>query len=97
MSKERMVFLAGEPGIGGLRVSAGYARMTGDLGTGFSMRGSLLRTTHRAWQAPANTSFGGLEVQWFPLFALGVRVGVFVPLRDSARRRLLTGDIGFAL
>jgi len=97
IGKERIAFLAGEPGIGGWRVSAGYLRMTGNLGTGFSARASLLRTTQRAWRAPADKSFGGLELQFSPLFALGVRIGAFASLRDSATRGMLAGDIGFAL
>lgn len=93
----RTAFLAGEPGIGGWRVSAGYARMTTTLGTGFSVRASLLRTEQRAWRAPPDTHFAGVEVQLFPLFALGPRIGMFVPLRNSSARRMLTADVGFAL
>src|SRR3954469_639237 len=44
-------FVAGEPGIGGWRASVGYARITTDLGAGFSARASWLRTTERAWKA----------------------------------------------
>jgi len=96
LAREGTAFLAGEPGIGGWRVSAGYSRMTGTLGAGLSIRASLLRTTQRAWRAPADKSYGGLELQYSPLFALGVRIGAFASLH-SAARGLLTGDIGFAL
>lgn len=97
LTRERTGFLAGEVGLGGWRGSAGFAQMSNDLGTGLSVRASLLRTTRRAWKAPSDESFGGVEVQFFPLFALGARVGVFMPLRDSARRGLLTVDVGWGL
>lgn len=93
-----VAFLAGEPGIGGWRVSAGYLRMTGNLGNGWSIRASVLRSTQRAWRVSPHASFAGVEVQFSPVFALGPRLGVFVPLGASTNRKgLIAADLGFAL
>ena len=91
-------FIAAEPGIGGWRASAGYLRMMSDLGSAYALRASFLRTGNRAWRAPAGTSFVGGELQYMPLFVLGVRVGAFGRIEGPGQRRgLLTADISMML
>ena len=91
-------FVAAEGGIGGWRASGGYVRIATELGNGYSIRASLLRTSKHAWNAPARSSFVGAEVQYMPLFALGARVGGFIRVGNGGSQRgLMTADFSFAL
>lgn len=97
-AKDTEGFVAVEPGIGGWRASLGYLRITGDLGSGYVTRTTVLHTGNRPWRAPAQATFLGLEVQYMPLFALGVRLGAFARVRREGQRRgLFTADLSLML
>lgn len=88
--------IAAEPGLGGWRASLGYFNITGNLGTGYVARVSVLRTNNTPWRAPVNTTFVGGELQYMPAFVMGLRVGAFQRVsKGSGTRRLLTA--GFSL
>jgi hypothetical protein len=87
-------FVLVEPGLRGHRASAGYLVMLGSLGTFLSGRGSWLQLRRDG----DRRQYVGLELQGAPLFAAGVRVGGFVPLRSDGERRVLwIADISLAL
>jgi hypothetical protein len=97
-ARDREGFVAFEPGIGGWRASLGYLRITGDLGSGYATRVSVLHTGNRPWRAPAQATFLGLESQYMPLFALGLRLGAFTRVKGEGRRRgLFTADLSLML
>jgi hypothetical protein len=78
-SKGPMILI--EPGLGGHRLSAGYMVARGNLGTFTSARVSWLHLIRGSKGA-----YGGLELQYLPLFGIGGRLGAFVPLRPSSER-----------
>lgn len=78
-------FIAAEPGFGAWRASVGALKFTNDLGTGYVVRGSLLRTTSKAWRAPSQSTYVGPELQFMPLFAIGARVGGFLHVAPKDR------------
>jgi hypothetical protein len=87
-------FIAGEAGLGGWRASIGGVNMTTELGTGYVLRASVLRTTSKAWHAPPQSTYLGPEIQFMPLFAIGARVGGLVRVGgDGGQRGLLTADV----
>jgi hypothetical protein len=73
-----------EPGLGGHRLSAGYVRGAGNLGTFLSARLSWLQLVR-----DREGAYAGLEVQFLPLFGVGSRLGAFRPLRSGEGGRLL--------
>ena len=92
-------FLAVEPGLAGWRVSAGYLRLTGNLGSAHALRASVLRTGAYPWRAPSHATFLGVEGQLMPIFMFGLRAGGFyrVSAADTRRRGLLTVDVSLLL
>lgn len=94
----RNTFVAAEPGIGGWRASVGYLKLQSDLGAGYAVRGTFLRTNDRAWRVTPRTAFVGAELQVMPLFAFGARLGGFVRVSgEGDRRAILTADLSVML
>lgn len=84
-----------EPGLRGGRASVGYAyALRGGMGSFVTARATALRTW-RVVGGPRNLA--GLEVQLLPLFALGPRLGAFVPMERGPRRVRWLLDIGVGL
>ncbi len=75
----RGFFALVEPGLRGGRVSLGYEVSKGNLGSYASLRASLLRT----WKAEPERTYAGGELMVLPLFAIGGRLGAFVPTSGS--------------
>jgi hypothetical protein len=71
-----------EPGQQGNEISAGYFRMLGNLGTGYSLRAALVRTGGEPWNASPHTTYVGIEAHWMLVFGIGGRVGY---LRRASR------------
>jgi hypothetical protein len=69
------LIVALEVGQQGNEVSAGYFRMLGRFGSGFSLRAAALRTAGEPWNATANTTYAGVEASWMIAFGVGARVG----------------------
>jgi len=86
-------FVGVEPGIGGWRASLGATKWTNELGGGYVLRVGSLRTSKKAWRAPASTTFVGPEFQFMPIFAIGMRVGGFIRIGGKGTRGLLTSDL----
>lgn len=81
-----------EPGLRGGRVSLGYELGLGHLGTFVSGRASVLRT----WKVTTPRTYTGVELQVLPLFALGGRLGAFVPTQGT-RRVLWIADVSLGM
>jgi hypothetical protein len=84
MSRHRNdgVVIALEVGQQGNEVSAGYVRMFGSFGSGYSLRAAALRTVGEPWNASPNTTYAGVEASWMIAFGVGARVGY---LRRASR------------
>ena len=64
-----------EPGLQGGELSVGYFRMLGRFGSGYSVRGALVRTRGEPWEASPNTTYAGVEAHVMLVFGIGARVG----------------------
>lgn len=64
-----------EPGQQGVELSAGYFRMLGRFGSGYSLRGAFLRTRDDPWNASPNANYAGVEAHWMVVYGVGARVG----------------------
>ena len=80
-TNDGMVFML-EPGQHGNEISAGYFRMLGRLGTGYSVRAAVLRTGDEPWNASPKTTYVGVEAHWMLIFGVGGRLGY---LRRASR------------
>ncbi|MCU0636232.1 MAG: hypothetical protein MUE41_15300 [Gemmatimonadaceae bacterium] len=76
-----------ESGLGGVRGSIGWVRFMRRYGSGVSLRASVMRTNREPWRFPARETFVGLEAQLLPLFATGVRAGVWREIGSGADRQ----------
>ena len=70
------VVATAEAGQQGNEISAGYFRMLGRFGSGYSMRLAALRTAGEPWNASPNTTYVGAEASWMIAFGVGGRVGL---------------------
>lgn len=71
------VLLLVEPGQQGIEYSAGYLRMIGNFGSGFSVRGSVLHTYDEPWKANPRATYAGGELHWMVALGVGGRAGLF--------------------
>ena len=95
---ESDIFMYGEPGIGGWRAGLGYLRFTSNLGGGYVLRASALRTAGRPWRADKYTTYVGGELQYMPAFVMGVRVGGYARVsKGTGKRGLLSVDLSLML
>jgi hypothetical protein len=65
-----------EQGQHGNEFSAGYYRMLGRFGSGFSLRAAVLRTSGEPWNANPHTTYVGGEAHLMVILGVGGRVGV---------------------
>jgi len=88
-----------EPGLSGARGSVAYVQGIGNLGSGFGLAASVMRTWKEPWTMPSNGTFVGGELLVFPLFLVGPRVGLFKEVSGGGnlKRWFLTADFGFGL
>ena len=87
-------FAAVEPGIGGFRASLGALKITNELGGAYFARATVLHTTSKAWRAPAQATYVGPELQFAPIFAIGLRLGGFIRVGGNGDRHgLVTSDL----
>jgi hypothetical protein len=92
--RSQLIFAFLEPGLGGVRVSTGYAESVGTTGGGWSLRASLLKLTNE----PRRRTMGGIELQVIPAVCAGARVGAFRELqRGPDRRTVYLADLSLCL
>ena len=91
------VLLVVEPGLHGAEASVGYLRMIGRYGTGFSVRGAVIRTGDDPWNAnPRNTYVGG-ELQGLVILGVGARAGLYRRAAGDAGSHDGIATVGFSL
>jgi hypothetical protein len=64
-----------EQGQHGHEFSAGYYRMLGRFGSGFSLRAAVLRTSGEPWNADPHTTYVGAEAHVMIIVGVGGRAG----------------------
>lgn len=64
-----------EQGQHGNELSAGYYRMIGRFGSGFSVRAAALRTSGEPWNADPHTTYVGAEAHLMVILGVGGRAG----------------------
>lgn len=69
------IIVMAEPGQQGNEISAGYFRMLGRFGSGYSLRAAFVRTRSDPWNASPSTDYVGIEAHWMIAFGVGARVG----------------------
>lgn len=103
---QRGPFVQLEPGLGGLQLGAGWARLIAERGgrerflsqvyVGFGIKGVLLRTWDDRALRPAGQSFAGIEGEFSITtvnFSLGLLRGISVGRDDE--RWVVTGGLGW--
>ena len=88
-----------EPGIGATRASVAYITGVGNIGSGFGVAATAMRTSARPWTFAGNNTYLGGEVLIWPVFLAGPRVGLFRRVSGDAtmKRWYLSADFGFGL
>jgi hypothetical protein len=69
------VVAVAEVGQQGTEISAGYFRMLGKFGAGYSLRAAVLRTREEPWNASPKTTYVGTEGHMMIAFGVGARIG----------------------
>ena len=69
------IIVMAEAGRQGNEVSAGYFRLLGRYGSGYSLRAAVVRTGDEPWNASPHTTYVGVEGHWMLIFGVGGRVG----------------------
>jgi hypothetical protein len=64
-----------EQGQHGNELSAGYYRMVGRFGSGFSLRAAVMRTSGEPWNANPHTTYVGAEAHLQVILGVGGRAG----------------------
>jgi hypothetical protein len=88
-----------EPGLGATRASIAYITGVGNMGSGFGLAATGLRTSSSPWTLARNTNYVGGELIIWPIFFTGVRIAVFRRVSGQATmgRWFLGGDLGVGL
>jgi hypothetical protein len=86
-----------EPGISAGRATLGYVSGFGNMGAGFGIGATALRTWKTPWMLRTNTTYAGGEAWLWPIFFVGPRVGVFREMTGTRHGWYVTADFGFGL
>jgi hypothetical protein len=86
-----------EPGISAGRATLGYVSGYGNMGSGFGIGATALRTWKTPWTLRTNTTYVGGEAWLWPIFFSGPRFGVFREITGTKHGWFLTADFGFGL
>lgn len=86
-----------EPGLGAGRASIGYISGFGNMGSGYGVAGTVMRTWKDPINLKTNETYVGAEAWVWPIFFSGPRVGVFRRVTGLRRGWFITADFGFGL
>ena len=95
-SRDGLLLLV-EPGQKAAEASVGYLRMIGHFGSGFSVRGALLRTGSEPWEANANSTYVGAELHWMVVLAIGGRAGLYRRVSGAPGSHDGMATVGFSI
>jgi hypothetical protein len=86
-----------EPGLSAGRATLGYLSGFGNMGSGFGLGATALRTWKDPWMLRTNATYVGGEAWLWPAFFTGPRIGVFREVTGNKHGWFLTADFGFGL
>jgi hypothetical protein len=86
-----------EPGLSAGRASIGYISGYGNMGSGFGLAGTAMRTWKDPINLSTNATYVGGELWAWPMFFSGPRVGVFRRVNGGPKGWFFTADFGFGL
>ena len=86
-----------EPGLAAGRASVAYINGFGNMGSGWGIAGSAMRTWKDPLYLPTNATYVGAEIWVWPLFFSGPRVGAFRKITGNSLGWFFTADFGFGL
>jgi hypothetical protein len=86
-----------EPGLSAGRASLAYINGFGNMGSGFGIALTALRTWKDPINLMTNSTYAGAELWVWPLFFSGPRIGVFRKVTGTTRGWFVTADFGFGL
>lgn len=86
-----------EPGLSAGRASIGYINGFGNMGSGFGIAGTAMRTWKDPVNLKTNETYVGGELWVWPMFFTGPRVGIFHRVTGLNRGWFVTADFGFGL
>lgn len=91
------IALYAEPGLSAGRATLAFLSGFGNMGTGYGIGATVMRTWHDPWTVRENTTLMGGEVWAWPAFFTGPRVGVFREITGTHKGWFFTADFGFGL
>jgi hypothetical protein len=86
-----------EPGLSAGRASLAYISGFGNMGSGFGVAATALRTWKDPINLMTNTTYAGGELWVWPMFFSGPRIGVFRKITGPSHGWFITADFGFGL
>jgi len=86
-----------EPGISAGRATVGYLSGFGNMGAGFGLGATALRTWKTPWTLRTNSTYVGGEAWLWPIFFSGPRIGLFREITGTKHGWFFTADFGFGL
>jgi hypothetical protein len=86
-----------EPGLSAGRASIGYISGFGNMGSGFGLAGTAMRTWKDPINLSTNATYLGGELWAWPMFFTGPRLGVFRRVTGGTKGWFFTADFGFGL
>ena len=86
-----------EPGLAAGRATIGYHSGFGNMGSGFGLGATAMRTWKDPLNLQTNQTFFGGEAWIWPAFFAGPRVGLFRQMTGNRHGWFLTADFGFGL
>ena len=86
-----------EPGLASGRVSVGYISGFGNMGSGFGLAATGMRTWKDPLNLTTNATYVGGELWVWPVFFSGPRIGVFRKITGVSHGWFFTADFGFGL
>jgi hypothetical protein len=86
-----------EPGLAAGRASLAYINGFGNMGSGFGIAATALRTWKDPINLKTNETYVGAELWVWPMFFSGPRVGLFRKVTGGTRGWYIAADFGFGL
>lgn len=86
-----------EPGLSAGRATLGYLSAFGNMGAGYGIGATAMRTWRDPLTLRENATYVGGEAWLWPLFFTGPRIGLFREMTGAKHGWFFTADFGFGL